>query len=266
MQFALIDNSRAKPQPKTHGFCQYCGTEMISKCGSKKRWHWAHASNQTCDRWWENETHWHREWKSCFPEHWRECIHEDPTTKEKHIADVKTDDGLVLEFQNSPIPPCELKAREEFYDNLIWVVNGQKFAKRFHILDPLPHPDSTIAQNFVFHRQRLGSVSRASWRDSESVGGCGTQEVLDAGSLEERICASYVGHHLFHWQNPRTVWFEASKQVYFDFADQNLYLLCRYDDRGLMSVQKHRRIDVVASWTGTPPSSEPCLTKYRKRF
>ncbi len=80
--------------------------------------------NASCDHWWESETEWHRKWKSRFPAEWQEVVQIDPTTGEKHIADVKTETGLVIEFQHSRITPDELQSRERFYENMIWVVDG----------------------------------------------------------------------------------------------------------------------------------------------
>jgi competence protein CoiA len=39
---------------------------------------------------------------------------------------VKTDQGWVLEFQHSYINPQEQKSREDFYQNLIWIVDGTR--------------------------------------------------------------------------------------------------------------------------------------------
>jgi competence protein CoiA len=97
---------------------------MIAKCGQHKLWHWAHKSRVHCDKWWEPETEWHRAWKNLFHHEWHEVILFDPVTNEKHIADVKTDKGLVIEFQHSVIMREELTAREQFYGHMVWVVDG----------------------------------------------------------------------------------------------------------------------------------------------
>ena len=99
---------------------------MVAKCGRVKAWHWAHKGEPPCDPWWENETDWHRSWKNQFPADWQEQVAEDPVTGEKHIADVRTPHGLVIEFQHSPIDPVELHAREVFYRNMIWIVDGNR--------------------------------------------------------------------------------------------------------------------------------------------
>ena len=48
----------------------------------------------------------------------------DEQTGEIHIADIKTPDELVVEFQHSAISPTDRVAREQFYENMIWVVDG----------------------------------------------------------------------------------------------------------------------------------------------
>jgi len=37
----------------------------------------------------------------------------------RHVADIKTDTGLVVEFQHSHLSTVERREREAFYDNLI---------------------------------------------------------------------------------------------------------------------------------------------------
>ena len=124
MEFALIDGVRKRPIKGHRGVCQYCAGEMVAKCGRVRTWHWAHLPKYSCDPWWETETKWHREWKNRFPEAWQEVVHFDDQTGEKHIADVKTSHDLVIEFQHSPMNYDELISRESFYQNMIWVVDG----------------------------------------------------------------------------------------------------------------------------------------------
>ncbi|MEX1196338.1 MAG: competence protein CoiA family protein [Pseudohongiellaceae bacterium] len=124
MKFALVDGQKSQPVPKTHGLCPHCNAEVVSKCGRVKVWHWAHKSRDVCDPWWENETEWHRSWKDQFPDEWQEISHTDPATGERHVADVKTPHGLVVEFQHSPMAMEELEAREAFYGDMIWIVDG----------------------------------------------------------------------------------------------------------------------------------------------
>jgi hypothetical protein len=92
-------------------------------CGERKVWHWAHKAIRHCDHWWESETEWHRGWKDRFPAEWQEIIH-TADDGERHIADVKSEHGLVIEFQHSAIKPEERRSREAFYKPMAWVVNG----------------------------------------------------------------------------------------------------------------------------------------------
>jgi competence protein CoiA len=125
MKFALINGQRQEAQPNLSGQCPACDQAMIAKCGNVKVWHWAHKGRRICDPWWENETEWHRAWKGQFPESWQEVVHKADNGK-KHIADVKTDQGWVIEFQHSPIEPEERRSRDTFYPKLVWVVDGAR--------------------------------------------------------------------------------------------------------------------------------------------
>ncbi|HEY1060090.1 MAG TPA: competence protein CoiA family protein [Daejeonella sp.] len=129
MKFAIVDSKKVEAFKGAKGFCQSCGAEMIAKCGDFKINHWAHKKIRQCDTWWETETEWHREWKGNFPIEWQEVIQFDSSTNEKHIADVRTDKGLVIEFQYSHINPVERRQRENFYKNMIWIVDGTRLQR-----------------------------------------------------------------------------------------------------------------------------------------
>jgi len=118
---------------------------MIARCGEVRLWHWAHKGRRLCDPWWENETEWHRAWKDLFPVGWQEFVQHDGDG-ERHIADVKTDDGWVIEFQHSYIKPEERRSREAFYQKLVWVVDGLR-------------------------RQTDGAQFRKAWDEGRPVGG-----------------------------------------------------------------------------------------------
>ncbi len=128
MQFALVNNERVSPSLGITGSCPSCGSPMIAKCGSVRVHHWSHRGQRACDPWWETETRWHRDWKSKSPELWREVILRDGAG-EKHIADVRTEHALTIEFQHSHIRPEERTSREAFYGNMVWVVNGSRLMR-----------------------------------------------------------------------------------------------------------------------------------------
>jgi len=131
MRFALIDNNRVEAQPKQQGVCPNCSQSVIAKCGKQKIWHWAHRSITSCDSWWEPETEWHRTWQSNYPADWQEISLLDEKTGEKHIADVRTVHNLVIEFQHSHIDPQERTSREQFYKNVVWVVDGTRLKRDY---------------------------------------------------------------------------------------------------------------------------------------
>lgn len=146
MRFALVNNKLQEAAPGAKGLCPGCRQTVVAKCGIQKVHHWAHKGARTCDSWWEPETEWHRAWKNNFPAECQEIFLPDERTGEKHIADVRTTHGLVIEFQHSHIHPEERVSRERFYRNMVWVVNGkrlkrdyQRFLKNrehFHLVKP----------------------------------------------------------------------------------------------------------------------------------
>lgn len=209
----------------------------MSKCGKKVIWHWAHISTKHCDSWWENETQWHRDWKNNYPAEWQEVIHFDSIDDAKHIADVKTDTGQVIEFQNSPMSSEELEQREAFYKKIVWIINGKKFKNNFHILHGLPDPNSCLVEDVIFFPRKHGQQGNLFFRKSENPGNPTMVEIHGIDEIQEEINKEYKGHHLYDWVRPRTVWYESNTKVYIDFGDEFLWNLQVYDDRGLPCVQ-----------------------------
>lgn len=123
MKYALVEGKKTEALKGVRGICPSCNSELIAKCGEVKINHWAHKGTRNCDIWWENETEWHRQWKGQFPIEWQEVVQFD-AKGEKHIADVKTEKGWVLEFQHSYIKPEERRSRNTFYPKLVWVIDG----------------------------------------------------------------------------------------------------------------------------------------------
>ncbi|WP_198086623.1 competence protein CoiA [Variovorax sp. E3] len=123
MKFANIDGQKSEPKPGAIGACRNCGAEAISKCGNHVIWHWAHKSRRHCDKWWESEGEWHRAWKARFPTDLQE-VSRTSASGEKHIADICTSAGLVVELQHSTIHPAEVAEREAFYQTMVWVIDG----------------------------------------------------------------------------------------------------------------------------------------------
>lgn len=133
MLWGIKNGEKIQATPKERATCELCGKEVIAKCGEIKVWHFAHKQDFECDSFGEQETEWHREWKNYFPKEQQEVIIEHPiffedgcTFPKKHRADIQTKESLIIELQNSPISPQEIKEREEFYGNMVWILNGIK--------------------------------------------------------------------------------------------------------------------------------------------
>jgi competence protein CoiA len=250
MQFANVDGRRELPTPKLKGTCPLCGDAVLAKCGTKKVWHWAHAGRLHCDPWWENETEWHRAWKGCFPANQREIVRFD-AKGEKHVADVLTAGGVVLEFQNSAMSATEMAARESFYGEMYWIVNAQQFASRFEILWPLPSPDSAIGKDAVFS---VGA-SPCFWRRSEQPNfkPHDLVRIHSMTEIGEEVAREYEGHHVFRWKNARDVWFGAGAPVLLDFGDQTLWRLAVFSaDHGPSCVRWMYKEEFVSQQGGDP--------------
>ncbi|MDX1901851.1 MAG: competence protein CoiA family protein [Gammaproteobacteria bacterium] len=124
MRFALVNGSRQEAQKGLEGLCPGCSQPMIAKCGPVKAKHWAHRGECTSDSWLKPESDWHLAWKAHFPDDWQEIRHLS-SNGVLHIADVKTDQNYILEFQHSYLNPEERKERQDFYKKLIWVVHAK---------------------------------------------------------------------------------------------------------------------------------------------
>jgi competence protein CoiA len=251
VQYALVDGERIRAEPELTGNCPLCGERMVAKCGTKLLWHWAHKGRQHCDPWWENETDWHRAWKQCFAKSWREQVHVD-ATGERHIADVKTPAGTVLEFQNSAMPSLELAAREGFYGNMLWIVNGAPFLKQFFILGRLPPPEVAWVQDIVLAGPMHGGRAEFFWRKSEHpdhVAGDVVQ-MHDMSEIQDQTDGDYVGHHRYDWIRPRSVWFEAHSPVYIDFGGDLLWQLREHGERKFECIQAVRKKTLILAHGG----------------
>jgi competence protein CoiA len=168
MKYALINNQRQEAKPGLSAKCPGCEAPMVAKCGEVKIWHWSHLGKLKCDLQWENETEWHRNWKGLFPEHWQEVFHQDEKGN-KHIADVKTDQGWVLEFQHSSLKPEERRSRNNFYPKLAWVVDGTRRKKdQKQFMDTLRKGRKVVPNMNVFYISPDENTLLTEWADSNA--------------------------------------------------------------------------------------------------
>ena len=155
MQHAIdIDGKKISPSSSGQiAVCGFCGEKVRGRCGEINIWHWQHINKVECDLWKEGETDWHRGWKKRFPYDWQETI--IIKNGEKHIADILTDEGLVIEFQNSAISPSTIAEREKFYGKLIWVINAESFKNNLVIENISEKQLAEIDSEYALKRSQL---------------------------------------------------------------------------------------------------------------
>jgi len=131
MNIAITEKGqRIKAFPNGRAFCPNCKSVVKAKCGELNVWHWAHDKN--CDDWiYEPKTEWHLEWQNYFKEEQTEVYLEQ--NGQYHRADIYTEKKLVIEIQNSPISTNEVSERENFYGDMIWVVNSKDFKHNINL-------------------------------------------------------------------------------------------------------------------------------------
>ena len=133
MKFAILNGARVEPEKGCAGaICPICKQPVVARCGDIRLPHWAHKSVIDCDPWKENETQWHRDWKDLFGD-MQEKVHENGGVR--HLADVKTLDGTIVEFRHSAINDEGKRTRAHFFGKwMLWVVdcvNRPKAVARF---------------------------------------------------------------------------------------------------------------------------------------
>lgn len=278
MEVALVGGVRTAPAPGLKGECQICGKSALAKCGPIIRWHWAHAGRRHCDPWAENEGPWHRAWKALFPFEWQEVVAYDHTG-EKHIADVKRPDGIVIELQNSPMGIDEMLSRERFYgERMIWIVNGETFKEHIRIGDALPDPDHPKVKDFklampvyakwanVWRKPCLDGSAFAYFRKSDLAADTSPGamfEVFHGRAFDGVVEESYSGQHTWSWRKPREGWLTSSRTVIFDLAGKGMWAIANYGVDHAPCLQRiSRRSFVESLLSGAAPDLTGSLEPY----
>ena len=181
MKFALLKKERIEASRGAKGICPCCGNDLVAKCGEINIHHWAHKK-RCDDYWWENETEWHRNWKNEFPKEWQEIIQYDESG-EKHIADVKTSNGWVIEFQHSAIAREERDSRDYFYTKLIWVVDGTRRTTDIEQFESLIEHARTIS-NEPFMLRVLSDWTLERFRLNQEWGSSKSLVLFDFGKSD----------------------------------------------------------------------------------
>lgn len=109
--------------------CLACGSDMILRKGDVVIHHFAHKAKQCTDSWHYDMSDWHLYMQSLFPKENQEVVVRVDGVV--HRADVLMD-GVVVEFQHSPISIEDVMGRCEFFWNLgnkvCWVMHVPDFS------------------------------------------------------------------------------------------------------------------------------------------
>lgn len=166
MRLALVNGVRREATKGESGECPLCGGPMIARCGDVRVHHWAHNKGRMCDKWWEPETQWHRQWKDQFDVSWQEVIVHDEATGKDHIADIRTEHGLVIEFQHSYIASEERRKRERHYKDVVWVVDGTRLERDYKRFEKGRELFERVDHKNLFRVNSLQAVFPRNWIDS----------------------------------------------------------------------------------------------------
>jgi hypothetical protein len=202
MLYATVNGQKVEAQPELKGLCPLCERPVYSKCGEINVWHWAHYVDENCDSWYEQESEWHKNWKLVFGKENSEII----ITKDgiKHIADILTNDNIVIELQNSPIQKPIIRKRENFYgERMIWIINGKHFKDNFRIT------------SFI---SRLDEDEEYARRNNPLLRGFGYGKKGYEGNEYQAPKDVF-----FNWDWARKSWNDVQRNVFIDFGDEKLF-------------------------------------------
>ncbi|MBI1307604.1 MAG: hypothetical protein GC181_13460 [Bacteroidetes bacterium] len=196
MIWAIVSGEKVEALPKTKGICPACQEPVFSKCGETNIWHWSHFKKTDCDLWNEPESLWHKQWKLTFGKDNNE-IRIDKDGK-WHIADVLTNNKVIIELQNSLISKTTIREREEFYgERMIWLINGASFKQNLIVKDFWEDEDYRMIKSLPQKPVR--------WirKKPEIIKGKNDQ--------------------FFDWKRPRRSWIAVERHIFIDFNCDKLF-------------------------------------------
>lgn len=218
MLWAQENGSKILASPGSRAKCPCCGGDVIAKCGEIVSWHWSHKQKD-CDSWHEPESQWHINWKKQFPQDWQEIAIGN------HRADIATPHGII-EFQNSPLNAAEIRAREDFYGRMIWVVNASDFKCNLETYIP----ESWRKEYIKLHQKPEWALSCGTLdlfglleQSEEDLRRWKKLDQQKARAFDEWIKRKQEKLLHFRWLWPRKTWLIAQRKVYLDFGDDKLY-------------------------------------------
>ena len=113
-----------KDEHKNNVFCFACNSSLIGKKGMIKIHHYSHVKNSGCviDRERDSRGVWNIMWQNIAQTQFIEKYIN--YNGEIHIADIINENNLVIEVKDSNLSQAKINYRENFYNNMIWILNG----------------------------------------------------------------------------------------------------------------------------------------------
>lgn len=222
------DYEKISPRPGMRALCPSCGGDVLAKCGSIKAWHWSHVAAD-CDPWSEPETEWHLNWKRRFPPECREVVIGN------HRADVRTKNGIVIEFQHSSISVEEIRDREAFYgERMMWVIDGAKFRKNCPIFwsswqDRTHKATVEYVPSYSIVSTMYGTYRKAN-NDGPFIPRVTYKEVYDdsVGPFRRVDLVDYNDDFWLDWKHRRKCWWQSKRPKFICFGGVMVYIKKMY--------------------------------------
>jgi len=198
---------RANPTLKTEAHCLFCKREVIPVHDDNFVNHWEHKYDTACDPWNEKETIWHRKWKLSFPNDWQEVM--IVKDREKHIADIQTPAGIVINFCTQPYAKDEIVYRDKYWEKAIWIID---FSNESYSLEPL--------QAIKIYELEIESEKKIS-----KLKGDDKHEALEKlERKKKRIKKSYEGNYILKCADVWYPWFNIRNAVFFDIGNDEMFM------------------------------------------
>ena len=198
MAFLALHNGRpSRPVKGATGTClsPECRGEMIAKIGSGLiKAHWAHRHAGDCQLDNNEESGWHRTWRTLFQ--LNGCLSEVHFNGRKHRADAVTPDQRVVEFQTDWLRWDQIRSREDTYDRMAWVYRVTDTQTDLDLADATLDSLATFTW-YTPRRSILAHVKPVYWhRSDEAIWSIKTiyrtTDVTEAGNVVWRGVAELV--------------------------------------------------------------------------
>ncbi len=140
--------------------CGCCNSIVVGKKGRVRPKYWSHLSTKDCDSWYEPMTQWHIDWQNKFPKQCQE-IEMVGSNGIKHRADIRLNNGKVIEVQNSQIKIDDIEQREKFYNSngqLYWILNGGNLLQSCSIKYKKKRKEKVITFQSISHNIQANRV------------------------------------------------------------------------------------------------------------